>query len=44
MNCENCHEKKRADYWFGVSTILFSVIGGVIGAVIAYGITKLPIW
>ena len=34
--CKYCFEKKRADYWFQVSNILVSILGGSIGAVIAF--------
>lgn len=34
MNCKDCFEKKRADYWHTVASVSFSVIGGIMGAVL----------
>ena len=41
MKCENCPEKKRADYWHKTATFLMSIVGGVSGGIIGLFIMKL---
>ena len=41
MSCENCPEKRRADYWHRVTTTILSIIGGVGGALVASLVIRL---
>ena len=34
MDCKNCFQKQRADYWHRVATILLGTIGGALGGLI----------
>ncbi len=41
IKCENCPEKKETDYWHRVATVLMTIIGGEIGAVVGYFVIRL---
>ena len=39
--CNNCPERKRAEYWHRIATALCAIIGGVFGAIIGSVICSL---
>lgn len=41
MDCKNCIEKKRSDYWHWIATFLMTIIGGVVGGVVGWVIFRL---
>lgn len=41
MDCRDCFQKKRADYWHRVACALFAIIGGVVGGIVGIMIIKL---
>lgn len=43
MDCKNCFQKQRADYWHRVTRILLGIIGGALGGLIGSFICLL-IW
>lgn len=41
MDCKNCPEKKKADYWYRVTTTILTIIGGVCGGIVGALIVRL---